>query len=379
MRSPLGPLKGTDFVHFYTLGYQARSANPQFYDGEQQYQTQIALVPESAPDRYIAVYPPHIALLFVPLSALPYGSAALVWAAINVFGYGVVVWIVWRAMGRAIPDAGFIAAAAAAFPPFWNLLLHGQTTLIPLIVFCGTWLALRRNAPALAGFVFGFVALKPQFGLVFGAVILLAQQWRVLVGLLFSLTLQALTVFLVFGTSVCREYVEMLVRLPQFAPLLEPKPYQMQSITAITRLLPYGGILFFGLSAFVVWRTLAVWNSTAPLTIRMSLVVVATVLVSPHLLIYDTTVLALPLLWVGSVVTSDTTLQEDRRLLGMKVYWLYITLLIPTAIFVGVQLSVVIVALIFWHVDGLANRLYCPHRGLLPARWNRPIESLTGP
>ena len=52
LRSVTGPLKGTDFVHFYTLGHEARSGRTDFYDGEKLYRMQVSLVPESSTDRY---------------------------------------------------------------------------------------------------------------------------------------------------------------------------------------------------------------------------------------------------------------------------------------------------------------------------------------
>jgi hypothetical protein len=355
MRSVMGPLKGTDFVQFYTLGYQARTGQFRAYDADKQYRTQTALVPESAPDVYVPVYPPHVALVFVPFSAFSYGTAALLWAVVNVVGYGVIVWITWRTMGRAFRDWRFIVAAAAAFPPFWNLILHGQTTLIPLSALCGGWLALVRRKPALAGFVFGFLAVKPQLGLVLAVVVLAAREWRMCMGIFCSIALQIIAIVVPFGTSMFRDYVHVVSQFPSLAPHLDPKPFQVHSLIALTRLIPHGGLVWGLLSAVIAWRTVTVWRSSAPLSIRMSAFVIATVLVSPHLLVYDATVLVLPFLWIGSEVASNERLKRHGQRFGSMVYWLYVTLLIPTALFIHLQASVIILACLFWYVSVMWN------------------------
>jgi hypothetical protein len=68
-RSIAGPLKGADFVHFYTLGNLALAGHTdQLYDAVAQYRLQTTLVPESKGDRFLPVYPPQAALRFAPFS-----------------------------------------------------------------------------------------------------------------------------------------------------------------------------------------------------------------------------------------------------------------------------------------------------------------------
>src|ERR1051325_1824043 len=60
-RSISGPLKGADFVHFYTLGHvKAANAAALLYDSEALYRLQTMLVPESAPERYLEIGREHV-------------------------------------------------------------------------------------------------------------------------------------------------------------------------------------------------------------------------------------------------------------------------------------------------------------------------------
>src|SRR5215510_1273343 len=63
-----GPLKGADFVQFYTLGHLAHDHRiDAMYDMRALHDAQTALVPASAVDLYPAVYPPQVAALFAPV------------------------------------------------------------------------------------------------------------------------------------------------------------------------------------------------------------------------------------------------------------------------------------------------------------------------
>ena len=92
-------------------------------------------------------------------------------------------------------------AAAAAFPPFFSLILYGQISIIILAAFWLGWLALERGRSYLAGVAFGILALKPQFGIPLAVIVLACGEWRMLAGALSSVAAQAAAVWLVLGWS----------------------------------------------------------------------------------------------------------------------------------------------------------------------------------
>src|SRR5262245_4988687 len=72
-RSLAGPLKGGDFIFFYTLGEAVRSGErARLYDYAYLHDLQVRILPESAPERYLPVYPPQAYLLYRPLALLSY-------------------------------------------------------------------------------------------------------------------------------------------------------------------------------------------------------------------------------------------------------------------------------------------------------------------
>jgi len=341
-RSIAGPLKGPDFIQFYTLGHLAASRQVDaMYDMKALHDAQVALVPQSGPEIYPTVYPPQAALLFMPFSGWPYRTALLFWTVMSIALYSLIVRSVWRRVADQLSDRRLVIAAAAAFPPFWTLIVYGQITIVILIAFWLGWLALERGRPYLAGAAFGLLALKPQFGIPLAAVVLACGEWRMLVGAVASVAAQVAVIWLALGSSIFAAFVSSLRTTLTHAELLESKPFMSHSLRAVTRLLPNGtGLpLWLALSAIVLWYTVRVWKSAAPMGVRLGVVMLASLLVNPHVIVYDVTLLALPLLWFGAYML-EAERRSEAPAFGVLVYWLFAALFVPTAAIIGVQLSV---------------------------------------
>jgi len=341
-RGIAGPLKGADFVQFYTLGHLASSHRiAPMYDGALLHQAQAELLPESAPEIYPPVYPPQAAVLFAPMSGLSYQRALLLWSLITIVAYALIVWSTWSAVADRLPDRTFLIAAAAAFPPFWSLILHGQVTVILLTAFWAGWLALERHRHWLAGLAFGLLAIKPQFGLPLAVVVLARGEWSMLAGAVTSVIAQAAVVWLMLGSEAFTAFAANIPTTIAYADLLEAKPFMSHSLRALTRLTPnwIGLPLWATLATIVLWYTVRAWKSAAPVRVRLGVVVLAATLVNPHVIIYDLTVLALPLIWFGSYM-QEPARRDDAGLYWTAVYWMFVLTFMPTAAAIGLQASV---------------------------------------
>jgi len=341
-RSIAGPIKGADFLQFYSSGYLVRThQSAKAYDVRTLHQAQVVLVPESNPELYPPVYPPQTGLLFAPFSMLPYRAAVLLWIVISASVYVAVVHSASVPVVRWIPDRTFVLAAAVAFPPFASLLVYGQATILVLIAFWAAWIALERGKRFLAGCALGLLAVKPQFGLVLAAVMLACREWSIIMGAVASISCQLGTVIALLGGSVLKAYLSFIPIALRNADLLEPKPYQSHSLRAVTRLAPWwaDAPMWVAASLAVVFVTIQVWRSTASWRVRMGVMILASVLVNPHLIVYDAAVLVLPLLWLGAYVLERGTYRAGKTYWTL-VYWLAVALLLPTAAIIRLQISV---------------------------------------
>ena len=338
---PTGQAKWTDFVHFYTLGNIARTGPIELlYDEVGQHARQVALLPAYASAFFRAdTYPPLVATAFAPLSRLPYVISGLVWGAITLAAYVACVLLITRQASPASPlrDRRFVLAVCLAFPPVWLLFIHGQTTIAPFVSFAFAWAALEQRRPFLAGVAIGFIALKPQLGVVIALVAVLSGEWRIVAGAVTSVVLQVAATVWLFGTSIVWRYVATSIDVLRTAHVEEVKPYLQHSLRVLTTLAPgpVAPVLLALGSIAIVWVVWSVWRSTTDSRVRMGVVVIGSVLVNPHLYVYDATLLVLAGLWLGLVVGNESWFWR-------RAYWLTVALLIPTAQFAWVQLSVLL-------------------------------------
>ena len=319
----------------------------------------------------------------MPFTALSYGAAAILWTLVIVAVYAWVMHGTWRVLRDALPDGRFIAIVAAAFPPFWNLVLNGQNTIIPLAAFYLAWRALERNQKVLAGFILGALFFKPQFGVALALIVLFNLEMGMLAGIAASAALQIAVVVGTLDVSALMDYVRFMQRVMTVEHLIEPKPFELHSIRALTRLVPgwFGTTLWLAASAVVLQRTLVVWRRADNAAVRMAALVLASVLISPHLFLYDATVLALPFLWIAAWVGRGAGVRmrlADR--FRTLVAGLYAALLLPIALVIYVQVSVLLMVWMHWALaDAVVRTADCSELRLASQPNENPADLLDRP
>jgi hypothetical protein len=330
LRDRAGHIKGADFLHFYTAGYLVKSGRLQaLYDPPALAAYQQALVPQSTHTYFVASYGPQVYLPFSLLARLPYGWAALAWALLNCALYFVCCYAVWRCCPRLQPYAGAVLLLALAFPGFFNLIAFGQTSGPALLLFTLAFLALRSRRSFLAGLAIGSLIYKPQLGLAAAVVFLLAAEWKIVAGALAAAAAQLSFAWGWFGSAVMKQYFHSLLRTSQALPFIEPKLYQMHCLRGFwLLLLPWRGaaLVLYVITAIIV-LALAVlgWRSRASLSLRFAALLLASVLVAPHLIIYDLIILAPAFLLLGDWTLERT---EAATVPGLRVF-LYVAYALP--------------------------------------------------
>jgi hypothetical protein len=356
LRDRNGNLKGTDFLHFYTLGSLAAAhRGADLYDMNAQAALAAQRVPQAAGIRYLPLYPPQVSLIFVPLAKLSYGWAWAVWWACSTALYGICCYAIWLACPRLREHGGTVALLAAASPAFVHLIAWGQTSALALACFTLMFFLLRDEREFLAGLALGCLIFKPQLGLAAAIVFLSIGAWRVLLGAALSSALQLSAGIFYYGMEPLRHWMRMLVNLRALLPDLEPKPYQTHSLrTFWSMLIPWHDFAF-GLyvvsSIAILGLTIATWKRgrSTTLALRFSSLLLATVLVAPHLTVYDLVILAPAfLLLCDWLIGQKPTPAVSASSLGLGTL-LFLTytlpLLGPFARWTHVQLSVIVMTL----------------------------------
>ena len=162
-----------------------------------------------------------------------------------------------------------------------------------------------------------------------------------LAGAMTSVMAQAAVVWLMLDSEAFTAFAERIPTTIAYADSLEPKPFMSHSLRALTRLTPswIGLPLWVALAAIVLAYTVRAWKSPVPIRVRLGVVVLASTLVNPHVIIYDLTVLALPLIWFGAYM-QEPQRRENAGPYWTAVYWLFVLTFMPTAAVIGLQASV---------------------------------------
>ncbi|MEW6641680.1 MAG: glycosyltransferase family 87 protein [Pseudomonadota bacterium] len=284
---------GTDFSSFYAAGALAREGGAaQAYDpvphhGRQQ-QTFGAATPY-----YAWQYPPIFLLVAAPLAALPYPAALALWQGATLLLY---LWVIGRIVRPIRPAVGPVwLLAALAFPAVFINLGHGQNGFLTAALLGGAALMLPRR-PLVAGVLFGLLAYKPQFALVIPLALVAGSCWRSVAAAVLTVAALAVATTLAFGIAPWQAFATSMDTSRRV--LLEAGDVgfeKLQSAFAAVRLLGGGIPLAYAAQALVSGLVIAsiAW---AFRTLRddgqkAALLLVGTLLASPHVLDYDLMVL----------------------------------------------------------------------------------------
>jgi hypothetical protein len=159
-------------------------------------------------------------------------------------------------------------------------------------------------------------------------------------------------------------YWHALVRVRDVMPLLEPRLYQTHSLRSFwSLLLPWPRVAFVlyvasALAALVL--AVRVWKSGASMPVRFSAVLLATILVSPHLTVYDLTILAPGFLLLGDWALANREQPIALRVLQLLYLCYPLFLIGPLARITHLQLSVAAMTALLWICWQISSRKWSP-------------------
>jgi Glycosyltransferase family 87 len=356
-----GNLKGTDFLHFYTLGSLALA-----HRGADLYsmQAQAALATQHVPDAtsilYLPLYPPQVSLFFAPLARMPYSYALALWLTLSSFTYLLCCYAIFRACPNLQNHKLPLAILALAFPAFWHLVAWGQTSALALACFTAAYFALRAQHEFLAGLALGCLIFKPQLAIATAIVFVITFRWRIILGAILSAVAQLTAAWLYYGVGPVRDWIRILRNVPHLLLLLEPRVYQTHCLrTFWTMLIPWTSIslaMYVITALLISVLTVTCWRSRIPLPLRYSALLLATILLAPHLTVYDLVILAPAFLLISNwIVPQPGSLATAH--LKLLLYLAFVLPLVgPLARWTHLQLSVPVMAALLYEIWNLARK-----------------------
>jgi hypothetical protein len=272
--------------------------------------------------------PPFAALPFVPLSAMPYRVAAVVWLSINLALVGICLSLL-RGMlpdDMPLPRIMLLWLAVCLSMPFWQAMYAQQNTFVSLMLLClvsRSWIAGRGFR---AGVFAGLMLFKPQLAVVIAAVLGISMGAEAIVGFgVVAIGLLAITAWALPGTLTA--YLHQLPPTIHWLQMELPYNWGRQTTlqgfwrlmiqghaagpTALSaRILAWAGTAAFGIPlAIAAWRTRG--EDVRARRRLIAAAIVATPLIAPYYLDYDLLLLAAAMaLTVGRKLPQSGGLME---------------------------------------------------------------------
>jgi len=356
-----GRFKGTDYIYFYVMGsLMAEGRSDALYDPDAHLAEGRRRI-DPALNLYAPYsnYGPQVAAALAPLSRLTFGWSLTVFLLLTAAAYGLSVWCLWRICPALHGYGAVVVILAAGSPAFFSLLRYAQLSGASLLLLSLAVAVHVRGRSFTAGVMVGTLAFKPQLAVVIGLVMVAAGEWRIVSGALVAAAAQLAAAWLVGGTDVMRQYLQVLWTLARNPSLVQIYPGEVHSLRGFVHLLvPSDAIAsVVSLLALIgaVWVGVSVWKSELPVPVKWGVLVLLTVLASPHLLTYDLVLLTVPLLAFASwAITHREHALQPR--ISRLLLWLYLAPFSSNLARVApVQFSVVVMVLLAWSITAASS------------------------
>jgi hypothetical protein len=303
-----------DFTIFYSAGQIVRQGmGHHLYDEAVEWRVQHEVAPKVASRKAALPYmhAPYEVLVFLPLSFFSYGNAYLLWNLANLAILVALPFLLKPHLPalQQYRSALWMLSFLAFFPVFLTML-EGQDIILLLLFYTLAFVALKRNAWFWAGCWLAMGLFRFQLVVPFLMVMLLTKKWKLLAGSLLTATGLAMVSAAIIGWQGLLEYPNYIWSLehhlgrsilpPRDSTNLRGLIEQVFSSWASARVIL---AIVIALSAVAVFLLVRKWRDVRPdesqrLDLIFSLTLLVTLLVSYHGMLYDFTLLLLPVLVV---------------------------------------------------------------------------------
>jgi hypothetical protein len=341
---------GTDFSSFYAAGSLVLDGRAgDVYDMAAHFAREQQIFGAATP-YYGWLYPPPFLLVAAPLALMPYSLALIAWQGATFAFYLAVIAAILRKQRL---DGGAIARlwlpVAAAFPAIFINLGHGQNGFLTAGLLGAALVALPRR-PVLAGILFGLLAYKPQFGLLVPFALLAAGQWRTMIAAGLTVIALAGATALAFGPDLWWSFAASTETSRKL--LLEQGDVgfeKLQSVFAAIRMWGGGLSLAYAVqgaaSLTAICGVAWMWRTSGDRDLKAALLLVATLLGSPHVLDYDLTILGPAMAFI--VASSCAGGFRDYDISLMAAAWIAPLLARGVAAVTGIPIGLVAIVMLY--------------------------------
>lgn len=326
---------GHDFLAFYSAGTLVREDRAEdLYNLAALGALQQSIASDAGLEMNAALAPwwnpPHVALVFEPLSTLSFGRALAVWTVLGVGCLAAASALLIRIIRSESTKPShwlLVPMFIAIAPPTIQALGHGQNTPLSLLLLTLTVLAWRAREPIWAGLACSLLAYKPQLAAIVFLALAFTLGWRVWVGAIVGGVPQLLATVTKLPGSLYDFIHNVPINLTTIQIDQSYPWHRHATLNGFFRFVLQGNapgdtqfwisalsftcVAMIGVSvAYIAWRRRLEWNDDVQLDRFISLVILSMPLLMPFYFDYD----LLLLLLAGVLVARERLASEDRSL-----------------------------------------------------------------
>jgi hypothetical protein len=302
----------SDFIIYYTATQIVRSGHrDQLYDLNVQEKTQKEILQKL--DSKLGFregllpynHPPFELVWFYGLSGLSYLTAFWLWNLFSCMCLGLALWVVKADLIDSEVSPTLLSLGALAFFPVFVSLLEGQDSLLLLLWLSLSYRALKNSRDFSGGLCLALAMLKPQ--LIWPSFLLLAwkQRWKALGGFAVGLVGLLMVSVMLVGVKATESYFWMVIEMAQWRNRYGLHPARMHTLRGQIYLLidpylpelalPLTIVTWLGTVYLMIRGWSGSWSVAQPgFQMRFALLILVSLLVSPHLYFHDLSLLILP-------------------------------------------------------------------------------------
>ena len=328
-RNIYGSWAGGDYSCFYIAGKILNDHPPdKLYDFGLQSELLHFLLPEiSKSEQLPYVNPPFFALIFRPLSHLPYMLSYFSWIFFSILFYVFGFRLIWKTLDSMPTGTWSVALLLAlSFEPFFmETIFGGNSSAIGFFTIALFLYFEYLQKDFLSGVSLGILLYKPTLLIFLIPMLLFARRTKTLLGFSACSIILIFLSILTVGFETCIEYIRFLLGVSTTALGNDQifREWKYVDIFSFSRLLfrtisPAVFILIalMSLSPFILliklWWKSSCLNKDSQELLKASAITLTTI-VNLHFGIYDTVILVLSILLTVNIFYRSSETQNSRK------------------------------------------------------------------
>ncbi len=298
---------GTDFALYHTQSKALWSTDPSaIYNQEKLLHIHLQLLSLYAHD-YMGEfsahvpYPPIYAWLFTPFTIPSPPVGFLLWESLNLLAALNLAWRATQFFNK--PERLSVALMLLASYPHVTSLLVGQPQVLLACAVAESFLSLRAGQDFRAGLWIACLLIKPQYGILLGALLIWKRRWHAVAGAILGGGVILVGSVLVAGIPACLAYPNAFTEMVGFRSydafhMINWRSFVLWIWPHIPNTVGLSVVLGLGIMTVVLtalaWR--GAWEpSDRRFPAQVTVLLLATLLANYHSFSYGAIILAVPL------------------------------------------------------------------------------------